>query len=188
LTKIEIGNVGGLQILADVVGSEWPIMLDVTADWTMYTTNRQAAKQWMAAGVHRVTLSPEDDGGNIETLVRALGERAVVVVCQFTPLFVSETPPAVPVTSDPDGLHLKGRGGQGFVVRRYGQRYVTTDARPFCIADRLPALEAAGVAHLRVDLTHAPQDQAAAVALWRAVRSGRCPPGSYDANYRRGLL
>jgi putative protease len=187
LTKIEIGNVGGLQILADAVGADWPHMLDVTADWTLYVTNRQAAELWFGAGVRRVTLSPEDEGGNMDALVRALGERAAVILCQCTPLFISETPPAVFAPGDADGLRLKGKGGQVFVIRRDGRRYVTTDARPFCIADRLPALEAAGVSHLRVDLTHSSQDSAAAVALWRTVRSGRCPSGSHDGNYKRGL-
>jgi putative protease len=188
IAKVEIGNVGGLQILADVVGPDWPRRLHVTADWTMYTTNRQAAAQWLDAGVRRVTLSPEDEGGNIEALARALGPAVSVIVCQYTPLFISETSPAVEGGEGAGSLRLKGRNGQTFVIRRDGRLFVTTDSRPFCIADRLAALEAAGAAHLRVDLTYASQDAAAAVAIWRAVRAGRCPPGSHDANYRRGLL
>lgn len=188
IAKVEIGNVGGLQILADVVGPDWPRRMHVTADWTMYSTNRQAAAQWLDAGVRRVTLSPEDEGGNVEALVRALGQSASVIVCQYTPLFISETPPAFAGGASEESLRLRGRNGQSFVVRRDGRLYVTTDARPFCIADRLSALEAAGVAHLRVDLTYAPLEAAAAAAIWRAVRAGRCPPGSHDANYGRGLL
>jgi len=186
VTKFEIANVNGFGLLEETFGAGWQTWLDVTADWSLYATNRQAVQAWLSVGVRRVTLSPEDDAANMAGLVRALDGRVVVVVFQYTPLFLSETAPEI-AGGLSDGLRLKARAGRAYRTWRDGRLFVTTDERPFCLSGGLTALREAGARQFRVDLTYAPPDPAAAAEVWRAVRAGRCPPHSHDGNYQRGL-
>jgi putative protease len=188
VARFEIANVNGFCLFADAFGADWMGRLDVTGDWPLYVTNRQAAQQWIALGVRQVMLSPEDDAANLATLLRALDGQVGVIVFQYTPLFLSETAPEV-ADGGLDGLRLKGRGGRRtYRTWRDGRRSVTTDERAFCLAGDLVALREAGGRLFRVDLTYAPPDPGAAAEVWRTVRSGHCPPHTHDANYRRNLM
>ena len=78
-------------------------MLDLAADWPLYALNTSAAAQLFAMGARHVTLSPEDGLDNMRELLKKLGERAVVVVYQDTPLYIAETCPVASLNGECSG-------------------------------------------------------------------------------------
>ena len=179
----EVGSLAGLEILrmrseaAGVPASE----LDVTADWPLYTLNREALAQVRDLGVRRAVTSPEDDGENLCQRLRLDAGAMEVLVLQFTPLFLAATPPGV------DGAELRGRRGERYVEWREDRLSIVISVRPFALASRLAELRAAGARRFRCDLARAAAAGADPEALWRAMRANGAIPGAHEGNYGRGL-
>ncbi|MBR0460158.1 MAG: U32 family peptidase [Victivallales bacterium] len=85
----ELGNLGTFDILH--AAGVTPDNADLTADWSLYTTNRLAAKAWLSLGLRRVALCPEDLPENWERLATALGDRLTVIAWQHPVLARSAT-------------------------------------------------------------------------------------------------
>lgn len=171
-SKWEASNIGGLHLLQD--------KSDVTADWSLYTLNTQAALQWRAQGVQQVVLSPEDDAENMAALLEQLGSAAVVPVFQHTPLMISATRPAA------DGCRMSDRSQREFHVEESGREFVFVNDAPFSLSDRLDELKAYGAQRFRIDLSYGIDSTEDVQALVQCILSGLRVSG-HCGNFVRGL-
>ena len=169
---------------------------DLVADWPLYTFNASAAAQLAELGAHRVTLSPEDGLDNVRELLNLCGTRAVIIVYQDTPLFISESCPAANLAGRCPGsnhctftrLDLDSGAGERLAVLNARCRTITINRQPFCVSHRLAALRQAGARRLRVDFILRAYTPDEARRIWREVRAGRALPGTHPGNFDRGLL
>lgn len=181
----EAGNLAGLEMLrveASTAGVDFR-SLDVTSDWSVHTLNPQAALAGRELGIGRFITSPEDDGENLTGLLRAEGHRVMVLLLQFSPLFIAGNAPVIPAGQ----TQLRGRRGEGYVEVEQDGLHVLTSTAPFSLTQHLAELRAAGARNFRVDLSRAAAAEADVRALWSAARAGDPIPNSHDGNYRRGL-
>jgi REP element-mobilizing transposase RayT len=170
--------------------------LDLAADWPLYTLNTAAAAQLLDMGATRVTLSPEDGLDNFRPLLQRLGARAVVVVYQDTPLFISEACPEAAMTGGCAGpsqcrfaqVELVSDAGEQVISVNRRCRTYTLNRHPLCLATRLAALRQAGARRLRADFCYRPYTADEVARRWREVRAGRTLPGTHIGNFDRGLL
>jgi putative protease len=162
----------------------------------VYVLNRLAARQVLAMGARRVTLSPEDGLDNWRRLLPQFGPQATVVVYQDTPLFISESCAAYNLGADCPGpsrcravrLELDSREGEKLTALQRNCRTVVINRRPFALGGRLEELRAAGAVHLRADFlwrAYAPEE---VCTVWSTLRAGRAVPGTHAGNFARGLL
>ena len=82
--KFEIANVWGLNVFKNKD-------VDLSCDWPVYVANSSAARTVLDAGASFFTVSPETP--EPEKLFKAFPDRAVGVIYQDPPLFVSESCP-----------------------------------------------------------------------------------------------
>ncbi|MFA5043290.1 MAG: U32 family peptidase, partial [Kiritimatiellia bacterium] len=198
--KWQAANPGAWGLLR-AAGAERPgVKLDLSADWPMYVLNHVAAEQALALGATRLTLSPEDDGDNLRRLLAVVGDKAVVIVYQDTPLMTSEAcvlPAVGPVRHSLGGGGCDRRGtcrpgepgsgapaltssfgGQVRVIARHC-RMVVIDEKPFCLAPHIPALTAAGARILRADFMYREYTGDQVRSIWRRLRAGQTIPGTH---------
>jgi putative protease len=169
--------------------------VELGSDWSVYVTNRVAARQVLEMGAARFCLSPEDGGANLRELVAEFGPRILVPVFLDVPLFISETCPWRATdrcsTCAPRGCRsaerilVSGRGERVVVGRREG-RSVTVADRPLNWARHVPDLVAAGARWLRADFSWRPRDASEVAAAWRRLRRGG-DAAAWDGRYREGL-
>lgn len=171
--KWEAGNVGGLNLLR---GKK-----DITADWSLYTLNIQAARQWRELGIRRFVLSPEDDAENVFALLDQLGDDAELPVYQHTPLMISATRPAA------EGAELTDRSRRVLQIEQAGREFVLSSRIPFSLVNRLGELKAHGARRFRIDLSLGNIGPEEAGQLVRRVISGQ-PISGHNGNWERGLV
>ncbi len=192
----ELANLAHWPLLD--LASEHGIVNDLSVDWPLYTLNRLAAHAWLATGVGRFILSPEDDRDNLVALAGQFDESAGVIVYQHTPLFVAEVCPQAALAGSCRGCdctaataqrEFRNQSGQRLLATTRNGRTVVADCRPFSLARHLADLRQAGLRHFRVDLQHAPAEllPAKVADLLRHVAVGHPTPGAHDGNYRRQL-
>lgn len=179
----EVGSLAGWTLLREQARAAGlaDADLDVTADWSLYTLNGRAHAATRELGLRRAVSSPEEDRTNLEARLAADGRGIEVLALQFTPLFISETAPALA------GQRLKGRRGERYAELEQDGLHVLVSERPYSLIGQLDALRAAGARHFRVDLTRAAAASADPRALWEAARVGREPAGAHPGNFHRGL-
>lgn len=170
--KWEAANVGGLNLLQGKV--------DITADWSLYTLNTQAALQWRGQGLQQFVLSPEDDAENLFALIEQLGAAAIVPVYQHTPLMISATRP------EADGAELTDRARRTFHVEQAGRQFVLLDETPFSLTGHLDKLKANGARCFRIDLSYGMSSPVEAADIVRRIISGAGVSG-HTGNFDRGL-
>jgi putative protease len=163
----------------------------LSADWSLYALNRTALAELARLGIRCAVLSPENSRDNLRALCATRSPPAVEVIAyQHTPLFISETAPALPSTLElPNSrtlepLRLVDRRGRAFTVQQLDGRWITVSDAPFCIADRLAET---GANAFRIDLSWSP-DAACTAETVAAVRAGQAVPGTHAANFDRGFL
>ncbi|MBP5638073.1 MAG: U32 family peptidase, partial [Victivallales bacterium] len=84
----ECNNICSIQQLKDA-GAAFE-SLDVTAGWSLFVTNNQAAKALLSQGYKRLMLSPDDCLGNWEALLKQFSSIAEVPAYQDTVLGISD--------------------------------------------------------------------------------------------------
>lgn len=115
--KWEAADLAGLRMLKSLgVG-------DLTADWSLYAFNSQAAAQLAELGVKRCVVSPESIAG--APLPSAIGIQTESLVQQSTPLFISVTRPA-----GGDVSRYTGSDGREFAVYEQDGLWVTIHSAP----------------------------------------------------------
>ena len=148
--KFEIGNVWGLSVFK---GQK----IDLSFDWPVYAANSSAVRALLDLGVSGFVVSPEtpDPTG----LFKAFSDRAIAVVYQDPPLFVSETCPYAAL----DGKCQKCGGNRcEKITSRYGEfvsvmkncRHVLLAKNP---VKKKRDLTAAGAKRLRLEFLKRPQ-------------------------------
>jgi hypothetical protein len=170
--------------------------LDLTADWSLYVINRLAARQLLALGVHRFTLSPEDGLGNLRTLLPEFAERAVVIVYQDTPQFLAESCAYANLIGGCPGkancsfesMEMTSSHGEQVTAVDHHCRTIVLNRGPYCLSRRLDDLAAAGAVNLRADFLYRKYQPQEVRDRWRLVRAGKVVPGGHAANFDRGLL
>jgi putative protease len=158
----------------------------LATDWSVYVTNRLAARQVMAMGADRFALSPDDDFSNLQGLVREFGARATVIVYQDTPLFISENCALASLgrcgqcTSPcPDsGVELTSDTGERIEIVQERCRTVVINTKPLNLSDRLDDLTRAGAVHVRADFIHHAYRPEQVRGIWRALRCGGRSPAA----------
>ena len=109
-----------------------------------------------------------------------------------SPLFLSETAPLTGGRPPPDkgrtrDIRIANRRGKTFTVLVRDRLWVTTADEPYCLADRLPELRAAGVGRFRIDLSWSPETIDAERTI-RNVMAGKLPQSHVlRGNFDRGL-
>ncbi len=186
-TKWEIANASGWRSLKRETGN-------FAADWSVYVTNSEAARQVMDLGASRFTLSPEDGLDNMEKLLAEFGGKATVIVYQDTPLFISETcvraearPCPGPEKCRRDLLEMTSSHGDDVIAVNRDCRTILIGKEPYCLGDRLEELKDAGAISLRADFINRPYKPSEILDLWRALRTGKNPPSGHIGNFDRGL-
>ncbi len=189
--KWQIANLAGWGWLDSALAAQgrWRF----STDWPLYVLNRAAALRLMALGADSFTLSPEDGLANQASLLAEWGARAVLLVYQDTPLFISEAAPDLAADSakapapSPERLDLLSSFGDSLSVIKRGSRTIVYNSRPFCLAARLERLQAAGAVALRADFMMRAYRPEQVQDIWRRLRAGQTLPGTQLANFERGL-
>ncbi|MEI8243394.1 MAG: U32 family peptidase [bacterium] len=177
----ECADLGGWQVLHDAARTP----LDLTADWSFYGLNHAARELQAGLGISRAVASPEDTEENIAALAARGAPAIEVLAWQQTPLFLSETPPAL--GGEPEApWPLVNRRGNRLFTHRLDNRWVTIAEAPFCLAGHLPDLRRHGVRWFRADfLWSLPHMDI--TACWSALQAGHPIAGAHTANFSRGL-
>jgi putative protease len=170
--------------------------LDLSADWSIYVVNREAARQLFDMGVRRFALSPEDGLANVRSLLAEFGERAVLIVHQDTPWFLAESCAYANLIGGCPGkancrfesMEMESSHGEKVLALDYHCRTIVLNQGPFCLSPRLGELAAAGAVALRADFIYRPYDPRQVRERWRLIRAGRAVPGGHAANFERGML
>lgn len=168
-----------------------------SADWSLYALNRAACAECARLGFEAHVLSPEISLDNIRALCRIPAAAGPVPVAempvyQHTPLFLSETAPLIggrlPSAEEcARGIRIANRRGHTFTVLSRDRLWVTVADEPYCLADRLPELRAAGLSRFRIDLSWSPETSDAERTV-RNVMSGKLPQSHVlRGNLDRGL-
>ena len=116
--KWEAADIATLRLLKNCSIS------DITADWTFYAFNSQAAKMLMELGVKRAVASPENSPSNLKALSN-LELPFEFLDEQSTPLFISLTKP---MAKDPS--LLTGLKGDKFTSFEMDGLWITTRVEP----------------------------------------------------------
>lgn len=196
-TRFEIANLSHLALLdrGAATRGALPSGLDVTADWPLHVLNAQSAEALFDLGIGRVTLSPEDGLANWRALVPRLAHRAVAIVYQDTPLFLSEACPHAALAGHCPGpgacafrtLTLVGSHGARIDVFNTRCRTIALNAEPLNLTRQLKRILALGVGGVRADFSHRPYAPSEVLRLWREIRARRAIAGGHGANFQRGL-
>ncbi len=137
ITAWEAADLAGLRILTQLG------LADITADWSLYSLNRQSIAQLAELGVTRCVTSPENTPENLQWLADQRGPLPIEFLQQQnTPLFISLTRP-----SAEDPTLLTGLKGDEFMSYEVDGLWITsrTETRRF----RLPG----NTASTRIDLS-----------------------------------
>ena len=137
ITAWEAADLAGLRILTQLG------LADITADWSLYSLNRQSIAQLAELGVVRCVTSPENTPENLQWLANQQGPLPIEFLQQQnTPLFISLTRP-----SAEDPTLLTGLKGDEFMSYEIDGLWITskTETRRF----RLPG----NTASTRIDLS-----------------------------------
>jgi len=169
--------------------------IDLATDWSVYVLNREAALQVSEMGARRFVLSPEDEGANLRQLVAEFGSRALPILYQDTPLFVSEACPQEACTAschEPDACPRRERElvsgfGQKVTAITAGCRTTVVSTRPYCISHRLAELRDAGAGLFRIEFARRVYSPERIRDVWTAVSRGKRVDGTHEGNYERGL-
>lgn len=171
--KWEAANIGGLHLLEEKT--------DITADWSLYTMNTQAALKWREQHIEQFVLSPEDDAQNVFDLIAKLGSAAIVPVYQHTPLMISATKPEAASNEVTD------RSERAFRIETNGREFVLTSKDAYSLTEQLDDLKAFGARNFRIDLSYGIDSPQEAIELVRNITRGESISGT-DRNFSRGLL
>ena len=191
--RFEIGNLGAFEILKALA---LPAQ-DVTADFTLYTLNSEAAKLWQEMGISKAALSIEDDFASLSTLLNAWPRdiNPYAILYKDTPLFIAE---ACSLTALHNGcptssvcgyrtLEIENSKGERFHVAHEGCKSIVYGDKAFSLSGRRKAFEDAGVRHFRIDFLTRPYDSGQFDAIVERVLSDQDVPKTHSANFEGHL-
>lgn len=162
-------------------------IVPISADWSLYATNRAALAELGALGLKRCVLSPESSRENIKSLLEIAQQTThtyptpEVLAYQDTPLFISETPPKTELHNN--AIALTNRRGQNYTTHLLDNRWVTISDTPWCIVNRLREVQAR---HVRLDFSWS-KPGTCNNHLLSALLAEQPPLPFHIANFERGF-
>jgi U32 family peptidase len=161
----------------------------------VYAVNRAAARQALAMGAERFTLSPEDGLENVCSLLNQFDAQATLVVYQDTPQFLAESCAYANLIGGCPGkanclfeqMDLTSSYGEKLLAVDCHCRTIVVYREAFCLAPFLKQLRAAGARHLRADFLYRPYQPPQVVEIWRRLRAGQEVPGTQAACFTQGM-
>jgi putative protease len=152
----------------------------VVAGWRTGGTNSLSLRSLRAQGAAAATLSPEDDGVNVEALLRAaLPVERWMTVYGRLPMMASR----IRVRRAEKPTTLSAEGGERFEVSTEDGLTVLRSASPFSLTGRLARLRAEGCDAFVVELAGLAKD--ARDAVLEAAFSDGPMPGASAVNFDR---
>lgn len=184
--QFQVSNPGAVELLENS-GAQ------LYADYPLYCLNPLSANALINRGFCRYTLSPEDDKGNMRSL---LGRHAEVIVYQDTPFFLSDTCVWAQVKGNCPGwsqcafkhLFVKNEHGDRFMVINEACKTLVIGEKPYSIIHRIPELMRLGQVNFRLDLCYRDYSPEVVSHLLRNIQSATKVENSTMGNFERGLL
>jgi len=194
--KWEAANLSAWSLLGVDPSRSQTQELDLATDWSIYTLNRAAARQFQQMGATRFVLSPEDGLDNVRSILTEFGSKAVLIAYQDTPLFMAESCAYANLIGGCPGktncrfesMEMISQHGEKVTALDYHCRTIVLNKGPFCLSTRLKDLAKAGAVSLRADFIYRKYEPDQVCALWRKIRAGQPVPSGQAANFDRGLL
>jgi hypothetical protein len=193
INRWEASGLAAWSLLSDAGGAGAMGMPGgLTTDWPVYVMNRAAARQILSMGASQFTFSPEDDLENIKQLLGAYGDRAIVVVYQDTPLFVSENCAMASLggrcgengACRKSDVALTSGAGEHVRVVQKGCRTVLINKVPLDWSRFVEVLARAGACHVRADFINRRYTPGEVREVWRSLQDGLRSPG-WTGNFNR---
>lgn len=191
--SLEIGNLSGFYYLRE----HGLLTSDLTADFTLYTLNSQAAKFLSEMGVSKACLSIEDDRSSLSQVLEnwPAGIKPCAILFKDTPLFIAE---ACSLTALHNGcptssvcgyrtLEIENSKGERFHVAHEGCKSIVYGHKAYSLSGRRHLLENFGVRHFRLDFLTRPytRDQFKLIVL--NVMQDLDVPETHTANFEGRL-
>ncbi len=191
--NFEVGNLGAFEMMRTLGLSPQSI----TADFTLYSLNSQAAKRWQEMGVAKAALSIEDDLSSINSLLNRWpsGITPYAILYKDTPLFIAE---ACSLTALHNGcpsskvcgyrtLEIENTKGERFHVAHEGCKSIVYGEKAFSLSGRRKTLEQAGVRQFRLDFLTRPYTREQFFTILDHIRNDRDVPHTHVANFEGHL-
>ncbi len=175
LRRFECADLTSWQLLRDLQPA--CDAFDLTADWTWYATNAEAARLQRACGLSAAVTGFEANLPNLLTLPDDPPREVLAV--GYAPLFIACAAPLLP---HPDGARLTDRAALPLRVTRLGRLWVTFCERPWSALGSQETLLRAGFGRLRADVSWA--GAAIPAPDWRALLRHPSPLPSHFATPR----
>lgn len=190
-------HLGSMELL--MAAGARPGQLHWTADWSMYTCNRLAAKELLAMGCRRVTLSPEDTFTNWRQLLPTLGAVAELPVYQDTALAISAVCAQASLLGSCPGksscdfttMYLTNAGKVGspkdcrlIAVNNFCNTVIINE-RPLDLSNHLKELKSAGAKNFRADFVWRDYSPVTVRDIWRRLQQGGKSTDAWTANFLR---
>ncbi|MFW5774778.1 MAG: peptidase U32 family protein, partial [Chitinivibrionales bacterium] len=152
---------------------------EVTADYTVWTTNRFSQYVLGEAGYQGFSYSPEDDFVNVRACAHSAG---MVTVFGYIPLFVSRIRPAI----EPGSQLLDPRREAFFVARR-GELFYLLGKKPVGLTHRRTLLLRAGISIWLIDLSFMPPHKKMIKSILQSCNTAGKIPDTTVFNHKAGL-
>jgi len=184
--QFQVSNPGAVEMFENS-------SVQLYADYPLYCLNPLSANMLKDRGFCRYTLSPEDDKGNMQSL---LGRCAEVIIYQDTPLFLSDTCMWAQVKESCVGwrqcgfkqVFIKNEHGDRFIVINEACKTLVIGEKPYSIIHRIPELMGLGQANFRIDLCHREYTPELLHLLFLKIQQTSKVENSTMGNFERGLL
>lgn len=144
----ECSDLASWQLLQDANPEGLPLTL--SADWSWYAVNAEAAALQQRLGIRCAVTGPEANLENLKRLPETPEHE--VLIAQYTPLFIAFTRPLAQEKT------LVSRQNDTLRFTRIGHLWSTFCDRPWSIAALIPDLLKAGYDTFRIDLSWAGAD------------------------------
>ncbi len=157
----------------------FPHNWSVTADYTVWTTNRITQYVLGEVGYDGFCYSPEDDYVNI----RATAHRAgTMLLFGYIPLFVSRIAPGI----EPGNL-LTDPKQESFITARKGELFYLLGKKPLGLTHRRKQLSQAGITSFLLDFSFIPPRKNQLKKIIQSCKSMECIPNTTLFNHKAGL-
>ncbi len=193
----EVGNIGAFELLRKA-GVDC-LAVDVTSDFSLYSLNTEAVRQWGELGCNRVALSIEDDEGSLVDKLQGWpnrGPRPQAIIYKDTPLFIAE---ACSLTALHHGcptakvcgyrtLEIENDGGERFFVAHESCKSIVYGAEAYSISQYQSRLMKAGVDSFRIDFLTRNYNANEIAKVLSLCLHQQAIPATHPANFLQRLL
>ena len=179
---------------------DWNVQAsDISADFTLYTLNTEAALAASDLGISKIALSIEDDRSSIEDKLKQWPKTAPevqAILYKDTPLFIAEACSLTALHQGCPGssvcgyrtLEIENETGERFFVAHETCKSIVYAARPYAIVHQKAQLEAMGISDFRIDLLTRPYSSEQLISILNSSLQGQKIQSGHSANFEGNLL